>query len=117
MNSPMELEHNLILDGDSRDYLVWRSGMGRTIEIFDICVGSERRKGKGRRLVKMMLLEVAKYPKGKGPSLIYAMTRYDNAIAHQFYEYMGFRTLGKLHCFYRDGAGQNEHALVWGLDV
>lgn len=104
---------------DAKDYLVWRTGTGRTVEIEDIAVHSERRKGKGRQLMARLLQEVgSNHP---STAMIYAITRAGNTIAHQFYEAMGFRLVGRLHYFYRDvdenGKGSLEHALVYGLDT
>lgn len=94
-------------------FLVWRLGSGaRAIEIFDIAVTSERRKGVGRDLVRKLLKNVP-----NNTSLVYAITRIGNTVAQQFYEGIGFRLLGRLHNFYRDGAAEIESALVYGLDI
>ena len=109
-------EHcTIYLSGDHRDFIVFRSGMARTIELFDIQVGSSRREGKGKQLVQAML-DILK-EKESDVSMVYAIVRLSNAIAHQFYEALDFRLVGRLHYFYRDGGGKNEHALVYGLDV
>ena len=47
---------------DERDFLQWRQGSGTTIEIYDIVVGSERRQGKGRRLIERLFTEVMSSP-------------------------------------------------------
>lgn len=109
----------IVVDGadpvDAKDYLVWRVGYGRTVEIEDIAVGSERRRGIGRKLVEKLLLAVP-----PDTAMVYALTRAGNTIAHQFYEALGFRIVGRLHYFYRDvnekGNGSLEHAIVYGLD-
>jgi hypothetical protein len=36
---------------DGKDYLDWRQGSGNTVEIFEIEVGTDRRKGIGKRLI------------------------------------------------------------------
>ncbi len=108
--------NKIILNNDDRDYLIWREGMGRTVEIFDIAVGSERRKGKGSELIRIMLKYFIALPEEKRPALVYAITRISNTIAHEFYEYQGFRIVGRLHNFYRDGSG-TEHGLLFGLDI
>lgn len=109
------MTHHLITLDDYRDFLVYRQGMGRTVEIYDICVETDRRKGKGRKLIKRLLENLKDaYP---DTSMVYAVTRIGNTIAHQFYEALGFRLLGRLHYFYRDSGDQLEHALVYGLDV
>ena len=97
---------------DYRDFIDWRPGSGRSVEIFDIAVGSARRQGRGRELIRKLLTEIP-----KETSLVFAITRIGNTIAQQFYESCGFRLVGRLHNFYRDGANGNEHALMYGLDV
>lgn len=116
--------NKIILNNDPRDFLIWREGMGRTVEIYDIAVGSERRMGKGTRLVELLLIELGRKPEAERPTLIYAITRMSNEIAHQFYESFtthdnpnGFRIVARLHRFYRDGGGDVETALMYGLDV
>lgn len=37
---------------DYRDFIDWRPGSGRSVEIFDIAVGSARRQGRGRELIR-----------------------------------------------------------------
>jgi len=99
----------IILGGDPRDFLVWREGSGGSVEIFDIQVGSERGKGKGRELVRLLREEV-----GGRSMLIWAITRERNKIAIQFYGALGFRLVGWLRKFYKD---TNEDALLYGLDL
>lgn len=110
----MYLHRKIILD-DDKDFIEYRSGMGRTVEILDIAVGSARRKGRGRLLVNRLLEELR--DAAPTTSTVYAITRISNAIACQFYEALGFRLLGRLHYFYRDGNDLKEHALVYGLDI
>ena len=104
----------IVLDEDGLDFLDWRPGSGRSVEIFDIVVNSERRKGHGRKLVEKLLQAIE--PR---TSLIFAVTRISNEVAAQFYAAVGFRILGRLHNFYRDGGlpGEVESALVFGLDL
>lgn len=98
---------------DECDFIDWREGSGRTVEIFDIAVNSTRRKGKGRHLVEKLKTEIP-----KDISLIFAITRVSNTIAQQFYESCGFRIVGRLHRFYQDGpGGGDESALMYGLDI
>jgi len=102
--------HHIMLSVDDR--LVWRLGQGRTVEIYDIVVGSDRRKGRGREMVEMLKKRIP-----PNTAVIYAITRISNTIAHQFYEALGFRIVGRLHNFYREGGDQTESALMYGLDL
>lgn len=98
---------------DYRDFIDWRPGSGRSVEIFDIAIGSARRQGRGRELIRRLLLEIP-----KETSLVFAITRISNEIAQQFYEANGFRLIGRLHRFYQDGpGGGDESALMYGLDL
>lgn len=83
----------ITLDGDERDYLDYRDGSGGTVEIFDVAVNSERRSGRGRRLVEELFRRVT-------PLHVWAITRADNEIAQQWYEALGFRVVGVLRRFY-----------------
>lgn len=103
--------HKITLESDG-DYLYWRDGSGRSVEILDIAVHSERGKGRGTELFKRLLKEIP-----QGVSLIFAITRLSNTIAHQFYEKLGFRIVGRLHHFYQDGPEGTENALMYGLDL
>ena len=96
---------------DERDYLEWRLGSGRSVEILDVAVGSERRQGRGTRLLAHLLHDIP-----QDASLIFAITRISNTIAHEWYEKNGFRIVGRLHKFYRDGDG-TESALMYGKDI
>lgn len=100
-----------IFADDELNHLDWRDGQGRTVEIFDIVVGTERRKGIGRRLIEKMLTEIS-----QDTAMIFAITRISNTIAHEFYESLGFRIVGRLHNFYRNKDG-SEHALMYGKDL
>jgi ribosomal protein S18 acetylase RimI-like enzyme len=76
---------------NEKDCLLWRYGAGGEIEIYDIAVYSERRKGVGREMVN----ELSK-------ATLYAFCRADNAIACRFYESLGF--VGSLlENFYTEG--------------
>lgn len=77
---------------NGRDYLLWRYGMGDTLEIVDIAVYSGRRKGVGRSMIDEL----------EKDKTIYAFCRSTNIEAHKFYKKLGFkrRFLPK---FYPDG--------------
>lgn len=75
---------NRIELNDGQDFLVWREGSGDTIEVFDIAVNSERRKGTGRRLMEALFRKV-----GPGKR-VFAITRATNLIAQLFYERLRF---------------------------
>lgn len=96
--SKMVYEPVVIFLEDNRDFLVYREGSGGTIEIVDIVVNSERRKGKGKRLIELLMEKVQrKYPP---ETVVWAITRAENLIAQQFYEKLGFSVTGVLRRFY-----------------
>lgn len=99
---------------DKRDYLAWREGSGYplTVELYNISVGSERRKGKGRKLVNLLLGSIPKETK-----LVFAITRATNFIAQRFYEEMRFRVVAVLRHFYQDGPEQTVDAIMYGRDI
>lgn len=95
------------------DSLTWRRGMGRTVEILDIGVcNRHRRTGRGKELLTLLLEQIP-----QSTSVVFAITRMSNTVAHQFYESQNFRILGRLHAFYRDASDRYESALVYGLDL
>lgn len=79
---------------DPSDYLDYREGASGTVEIFDIVVNSERRQGKGRRLVTK-LIEITNC------HMIYVFTRNNNYIAQDFYRGLGFDVAAFLESFYQ----------------
>jgi ribosomal protein S18 acetylase RimI-like enzyme len=89
--------HKLITLDDRSDFLLYREGSGKTIEIFDIAVNTERRKGKGRQLVNLLFANVP-----QGTKRVWAITRADNFVAQQFYEELRFRSI-PLRDFYGEG--------------
>lgn len=112
--------NHMIQGEDSHDYLIWRAASGRSVEILDIQVNSDRRKGVGRSLVARLIDTL---PKGTGTpggvTMLWAMTRLSNTLAQQFWEGCNFYLLGRLHRFYHDGpkATEWESALVYGMDL
>ena len=81
--------------GDDVDYLDWRLASGGTVEIMDIVVNSDRRKGVGRKLVSALL-------RFHDPlTRVWAITRSENLIAQKFYEALGFDAI-PLRRFYSD---------------
>lgn len=85
-----ETEDRVIILDDPRDFLVWRKGSGRSVEIFDIAVGSERRKGKGRKLIELLIDRICPT---LGAKKVFAITSASNFIAQQFYEELRFRSI------------------------
>lgn len=75
------LSGRIDLDGG---FLEWREGSGGTVEIYDIAVNSERRKGIGRAMIKELAEAYPGYT-------IFAFTRASNAVARLFYEALGFQ--------------------------
>lgn len=100
---------NLITFLDSRDCLYYREGSGGTVEIFDVVVGSERRVGRGRQLVAELFRRLE--PDG---AFVWAFTRADNEIAHQWYRALGFREVARLVDFY--GQSGTVDCLLFGRD-
>ena len=106
----------LLLEGSVNDRVEWCQHSCGHVEILDIVVSSERGKGRGRRLIEGVLNKIPQLP--LRCTLVYAITRSSNTVAHQFYEACGFRIVGRLHYFYRDGdENQFESALMYGRDV
>lgn len=103
----------IVID-DARDFLDYRDGSGGTVEIYDIQVCSERRRGKGRRLVYTLYKRIK--PEVK---LVWAITRTDNLIAQQFYEELRFRVVAVLRDFYKDESKPNgtADAIMFGRDI
>ena len=85
------LGSNRLTYDDSADFLDHRGGSGGTIEIFDIQVSSERRKGRGRLLIEHLLRKVSK-EWGKEVR-VWAITRAENIIAQKFYEALQFDSI------------------------
>lgn len=77
------------------DHLDYRQGSGKTVEIFDIAVYSERQKGVGREMFNI-LLEKTKATR------IFAITRKENTVAQAFYSKLTFKGYD-LPRFYPDG--------------
>ncbi len=99
---------------DPNDFLEWRRGHGGTIEIVDIVVRSERRKGRGRLLVQRLFAELNPHEH------VYAITRAENRIAQEFYHALGFRCVAPLFDFYgnRDNNGDvTIDAVMYGRKV
>lgn len=105
-----------IVYNNGLDRLTYREGSGKTVEIFDIAVGSERRKGIGRALVSDLM---DRFPQG---TVVWAITRSDNCGAQRFYEGIGFRTIGVLRSFYEHDPtattqGERVDAVMYGKQV
>lgn len=80
---------------NGQDFLEYREAPGDTVEIVDIAVNSERRKGNGTKLMRML---EEKFPRSK----FYAFSRHENAIARRFYARNGYRQITVTR-FYPDG--------------
>jgi len=80
-----------------KDFLVYRLAQGDTVEIDDIAVNSERKKGIGTKLINMLEKEI-----GQGTKL-YAFARHENKIARMFYTKNGFVATTLVN-FYPDGS-------------
>jgi ribosomal protein S18 acetylase RimI-like enzyme len=106
--TPNGIVHRLYIDQDKRDFLDYRWGSGNTVEIYDIEVGSDRRRGRGRALVSILLASVEDQN-----VTVWAITRAENRIAHEFYWSLGFRVVAPLYEFY-DGGCRRVDALMFG---
>ncbi len=95
--------------------LKYRQGSGRTIEIYDIVVHHQRRRGTGRRLVNYLLDLVTNGL--EDATLVWAITRSTNFIAQEFYEAMGFRVVAVLRNFYNDELKDTTDAIMYGRSV
>src|SRR5687767_3635714 len=90
------------------DFLLWRRGSGNTVEIYDIVVNSERRRGKGRLMLSILLKAVRPQE-----ATVFAITRTENKIAQDFYFACGFHVIGTLYEFYDSGCGRVD-AIMYG---
>lgn len=106
----MNYLHRIVLNGGA-DWLEYRNGSGDTVEILDINVGSERRKGVGRLMVNTLLRRL------KDEDFVWAITRINNCIAQEFYEELGFRVVGVLRNFYRRDDQTRVDAIMYGRKV
>lgn len=101
----------ITIDNDGRDFLIYREGSGRTIEIFDIVVGSKRRQGRGKQLVTCLLESYMP----KSTRRVWAITRATNWVAQQFYEALRFRSV-PLRGFYGED-GDTVDAIMYIRDI
>lgn len=95
------------LDKSPDDFLCWQRRHDETVEIVDIAVNTERRKGKGRRLLELL------FRKLRPETRVFAITRIDNEIAQQFYEKCCFEVVGVLRRFY-SSAHHCADAIMYG---
>lgn len=86
-------------DSGGKDFLNYRYGSGLTIEIFDIQVDTERRKGRGKALLAALFKTLPV------DTRVFAITRAENEVAQEFYEACGFRVCGVLRRFYSGYTG------------
>lgn len=110
MQMEREYANSIYLDDNKdkdKDFLQYRWGSGCTVEITELQVGSERRVGKGRRLVEKLLQRIH----GR-THLVYAITRSSNEIAREFYIAVGFEEMVTLKNFYSEG-----DAVIYGKRI
>jgi hypothetical protein len=81
-------------DSGGRDWLTYHRAPAGTVEIDDINVLTQRRQGRGRRLIEMLLKEVP------DACTIFLFTRESNVVAQKFYEAMGFVRTATVRTFY-----------------
>lgn len=97
---PTEKLVTIICRGEEEGKLVYRRGSGTTIEIYEIEVRSDRRKGVGRALIEKLIEQA----KRLFITRIWALTREENKIAQTFYNALGFTRSDLLRNFYPDGS-------------
>ncbi len=95
----------------NQDYIEYETRGGRTVEIVDITVRSQRRVGIGTRLVQAVENKITRV----GPRKLYAMTRSVNASAITFYRSLGFKVLSVAPNFYKDTHGTD--MTLMGKDI
>lgn len=93
--------------GDANDFVEWVNRPDGGVEILDIAVNSERRRGRGRKLLESLFKQLA--PETR----VFAITRIDNEIAQQFYEKCCFEVVGVLRRFY-SSAHRCADAIMYG---
>ena len=87
---------------DEKDYIEFRVNKGgNVVEITDIFVGSRRRNGVGRQLIKTLAAQLNTFSYH-----LYAITRRDNYEAIGFYNACGFAQIAFIPNFYMD---TNDH--------
>ncbi len=90
--------------GNAADHLDYEHRADGTVEIVDIVVTSARRAGVGRALIAALFKRLPRVR-------VWAITRASNEIAQQFYEALGFETVGVLRRFY---GGDGADAVMYG---
>lgn len=100
----------VVKDGQGRGYLEWRWTPGMGVEIVNIEVANEhRRTGVGRLLLRQLVDLVGP----QGAVAIWATTRSNNGIAHDWYRAMGFNLSGALRGFYDPTRPRDEDAYIF----
>lgn len=100
------MDSPLMRIGNYADFLLWRDCPGGTVEIVDIAVGSDRRKGVGTAMVRRL-------QRLRPDAGIFAITRMTNEVAQQFYESLGFHVAGVLRRFYSADRGADAIMYLW----
>ena len=97
------------IENEHGDYVVVETRGGRTVEVVDITVRSERRKGSGTWLINHAISVVSR----PETQQLYAITRATNGIAIKFYIANGFTVISRLDAFYQDQTACGD-AIVYG---
>ena len=84
---------------DGRDHVRYSVRGGNTVEIENISVKTEKRRGVGTALVNELISKCEK------PVRIYAFTRRSNKVAIEFYQAIHFSFVAVCPGFYLDGEG------------
>jgi len=97
----MIIEQGIITSESNQNTIEWSVKSGGIIEIDEILVSSERREGKGTRLLREMIEKINRDCDLDSYSVI-VFTRAENRIAHLFYKANGFEDVGTIKQFYPD---------------
>ena len=94
--------------------LEYRYAPGDVCEIVDIWADGERRRtGIGSSMVERLM----KACKRDGIRRVFAVTRFSNGIARDFYEALGFRIMTTVWHFYPESDDDESNAIMYGKDV
>ena len=98
----------IIESTNKQDYLIYDVRVGGVIEITDITVNTEKRKGIGTKLIECLI----NINKDKEPYTLFALCPIYNQDALKFFKAVGFESQVVLVNFYRTESGEFEDLVV-----